>query len=321
MPAAYVNIRETERTQSRQELSGIPLFSEYVTKNLPQLLVSLAFFAVGNSYYQAQNFAEARVAFEKSVSSWPKEAELEGLDISVFALALLSQIDGNLIGQIAGNFVEAITRHDKTIKSDRTDVVAYNDRGIALSSQKQYEEAIASYDKAIELDPAYVNAYINRGLALYYLQQYEEAIASYDKAIELDSAYTDVYINRGNALRALAQYKEAIASYDKAIEFDPASAVAYINRGNALRALEQYEEAIASYDKAIELDPAYTDVYNNRGVAFWDWGITYARQGDFAQAAEFMQVLVDYEQENNYPDAGKHSETVEEYRRRAAAGE
>ena len=201
LPAADVSIRETERTQSKQEVSGLPLFSEYVTENLPAQLKFLAFFAVGSSYYLAENFSLARIAIAESIASLPDDATLEGRDAAFFTLGLLVQIEGD--------FSAAIASYDKAIELNPEYADAYNNRGNALSGLERYAEAIASFDKAIALNPELAVAYYNRGVALVDLERYAEAIASYDKAIALNPEYAAAYNNRGNALSGLEQIGRA----------------------------------------------------------------------------------------------------------------
>ena len=120
-------------------------------------------------------------------------------------------------------------------------------------------------------------------------------------------------------------------SYDAAISINSEDATTHYNRGIVLGKwgqsltgedqLTKYSEAVASFDNAIRINPADVNAYYNRGAAFWIWGMAYAEQGDFAHAAELMQVLVDYEREIGHSDAEKHAEQVEDLRRRAAAGE
>lgn len=57
------------------------------------------------------------------------------------------------------------------------------------------------------------------------------------------------------------------------------------------------------------------------GLQSWNLGLAYAQQGDYAQAARHMQVLVDYEREIGHPDAEADAARVQEVLRRGAGGQ
>ena len=54
------------------------------------------------------------------------------------------------------------------------------------------------------------------------------------------------------------------------------------------------------------------------GMASWNLGLVLEKEGEFAQAADLMQVLVDYELEIGHPDAEKHAAEVADLRARIA---
>ena len=76
-------------------------------------------------------------------------------------------------------------------------LAAYNNRGVAKKSLKDYYGAIADYTKAIELRPDDALLIYNRGVAKNYLEDYYGAIADYTKAIELNPDDASAYNNRG----------------------------------------------------------------------------------------------------------------------------
>jgi tetratricopeptide (TPR) repeat protein len=63
----------------------------------------------------------------------------------------------------AGNIAGAIAEFDKAIKINPKSSMAYNNRGLMHSKQRDYKGALADYNKAIEIDPNYGGAYTNRG--------------------------------------------------------------------------------------------------------------------------------------------------------------
>ena len=61
--------------------------------------------------------------------------------------------------------------------------------------------------KAIELNPQHADAYNNRGNAKYSLKEYKEAIKDFNQAIELNPQHAKAYNNRGNAKEELRGYR------------------------------------------------------------------------------------------------------------------
>ncbi len=121
--------------------------------------------------------------------------------------------------------------------------IAYNQRGAAYISLKQYTRAIEDFDRAIRLEPGDAVAYNNRGFAYINLKQSARAIEEFDQAIRLDPGYAFAYNNRGAAYSFLTQYARAIEDYDQAVRLDPGYASAYASRAFAHRSLGQKDEA------------------------------------------------------------------------------
>jgi tetratricopeptide (TPR) repeat protein len=173
--------------------------------------------------------------------------------------------DNSLLNQ--RKYEEAITLYDKALEIDPNDVVALNNKGLALKNLSKYEEAITLYDKALEIDTKEVNVLTNKGVALDDLGRYEEAITWYDKALAVNPMDVDTLFNKGVAFTKLGRYGEAITLYDKALKVDPKFANALFNKGVAFYQLGKIEEAISWFDKALEIEPKAVDALYNKGLA------------------------------------------------------
>jgi tetratricopeptide (TPR) repeat protein len=92
---------------------------------------------------------------------------------------------------------------------------AYNNRGFAYKSIKEYDLAIEDYTTAIKLNPNPETAYNNRGYAFYDKKEYDLAIEDYNKAIQLDPISAYVYKNRSLAYKKLGKTAEAEADMKK----------------------------------------------------------------------------------------------------------
>jgi tetratricopeptide (TPR) repeat protein len=331
--AADVQIEETARTQ----IANPSEYAEFITQDLPGQIAFLSFFALGQSYYTEQAYAESAQVIEKAVSLLDEASAITGAAEAYFRLGWLYSlplpdfeqaianydraIDLNPAYTIAYNnrgnahkalqdYQRAIADYDRAIDLNPQYAIAYNNRGNAYRALQDYQRAITDYDRAIDLNPEYAKAYNNRGIAYKDLQDYQQAIADYDRAIDLNPQYAEAYGNRGNAYKALQDYQRAIQDYDQVLALNPQDAKAYNNRGNTYKALQDYQQAIADYDRAIDLNPEYALAYNNRGN-------TYSALQDYQRAiADYDRAIaLDPEYAVAYDNRGDAYKALQDYQR------
>lgn len=147
------------------------------------------------------------------------------------------------------------------------DAKAYNKRGLAHVSTRNYEQAMIDYNRAIELDPHYAEAYNNRSTAHLMMGNFAQAVTDSGRAIHYASDFVAAYVNRGIAYTGLRDYNQAHGDYARALELDPDNVYAYFNRGNTFVWMGKHEEAVGDYNQAIALDPGFVAAYVNRGAA------------------------------------------------------
>jgi tetratricopeptide (TPR) repeat protein len=162
-------------------------------------------------------------------------------------------------------------------QSSQARVAAFNSRGNAHLSQRNYDRAIDDYNEAIRLDPTYAIGFNNRGLAYQRKGQSDRAIEDYDEAIRLNPGYALAFANRATARQAKGRVDLAIEDCDKAIGLNHRLATAFFARADAYRykALWDFEayladgvyedRAIADYDEGLRLDPNNAAAFRNRG--------------------------------------------------------
>jgi len=83
----------------------------------------------------------------------------------------------------------------------------------------------------IEVDPKFVEAYNNRGLAKASLRDFHGAIDDYTLAIAIDSTFEESYNNRGLAKLVNRTTWEQLLIFSKAIELNPDFTKALVNLG------------------------------------------------------------------------------------------
>ena len=82
-----------------------------------------------------------------------------------------------------------IVNLDKAIELNPDYDEAYNNRGVAHGTTKEYDRAIEDFNKAIKLNPDYVNAYHNRGETWLQMGEWEKAKSDLTTAKGIGSKY------------------------------------------------------------------------------------------------------------------------------------
>jgi len=141
-------------------------------------------------------------------------------------------------------------------------------RGPRESPPANKENSLSDLDEAIRLNPNSAAAYNNRGRAYQSRRDYDKALRDYSQAILLDSNYAAAYNNRGNVYLVQKEYDKALSDFNTAIQLNPNSVHAYNNRGNLYLEKKEYDRAMSDYNEAIRLNPTYALAYINRGRVF-----------------------------------------------------
>jgi tetratricopeptide (TPR) repeat protein len=133
-----------------------------------------------------------------------------------------------------------------------------------------YSDAETLYSKTIDSNPTCWMAYNNRGMIYKGLGNYNQAIDDFSKAIDINPDCAESYNDRGNAYNGLGNYQLAIEDFNRAIKIKPSFiAAVYFSRGIAYNGLGNYNQAIDDFSKAIKIIPYFASAYRNRGVAYY----------------------------------------------------
>ena len=174
-------------------------------KSLPPR-TSQAYVRSGNRYYQRGEYAEARVAYSKSIELFPNAS-------------LTYFLRGN-VHAASGRHKEAIEDYDKAVGLMRQlhhsikDTVYFN-RGNSRAEIADYKGAVQDYTEAIKRNPSSPQYYYNRGNAYVDLCKFNEAVQDYRQVTGQLSR--DATFNRGNALLAMGRLNHARHYYQDAI--------------------------------------------------------------------------------------------------------
>ncbi|MBH8566327.1 tetratricopeptide repeat protein [Nostoc sp. CENA67] len=309
-----------------QALSNLERFTEAIkacdlaittNKDWENKTPAIAWYTKGLLQKKNGEIAAAIASFDQAIAINPKEADIwleHGRSLSLlekpeqaiisyefavklspnYSLALASQ--STALNKL-GKYKEAQTASEQALQGDNrwgdtSAALAWEQRGIALAGQGNYEESIASLDRAIALNPKYATAWNNRAATQWYLGRYSEAIASSDRATTINPKYAQAWFNKGRILRTLEKYPEALAAYNKALEnttnLTDNSLLANIwaNRSVVLWHLARNQEALVSADRAISINPELSQGWYNRGVVLLD-------------LARYEEAMIAYNRANN----------------------
>jgi len=132
--------------------------------------------------------SEAIDDFTKAIGSFSSDATEELYN---------SRFNRGVCHRRLGNLQRSIDDFRKAIETKADRPSAFNNLGLSLFENGEFEDALTNYGLAIKLDRSAVH-YNNSGLANYHVDRMEEAKQDFDVAIEKDPREASYYFNRGN---------------------------------------------------------------------------------------------------------------------------
>lgn len=167
----------------------------------------------------------------------------------------------------------ALEYFNKAIELNPEFAAAYNNRGVMMLAEKQFEKALDDFHQAIHYKSDYVEAYNNRGLVRLEMKDkdLDGAIADFTEAIQFN-VNPVVLINRANVYKEKKQYDNALSDYLHALKINPDLSVSHHNLGNLYFEVENYEQALVEYSIAIKLSPKFAEAYRGKGLVYMQLG-------------------------------------------------
>jgi tetratricopeptide (TPR) repeat protein len=108
-------------------------------------------------------------------------------------------------------------------RAAENEAIAYNDRGVELLEEENFEEAIEAFQQAIQLSPDESLYHYNLGVAYEGLNMDSEAFDAYQRAIRLDAQNASAYLALGHLYHAGGQREEAEKCWHAVIGLAPDS--------------------------------------------------------------------------------------------------
>lgn len=250
------------------------------TKAYTQNIKCLAQYKTGLKVAEAENYAQAKIEFDKAVSLNPKFA-LVYFDRS----KILEKLAVTKIGQTYSiNHSEpALDDLNMTIKLAPNYANAYYNRAVLRQFKEGPEAAKADLNQAIGLNPKFAEAYymrFNTGNGGPIPTNFSDL----DKAIELDPLYSEVYTSRGILKSYLLDLGGAVKDLSKAIEIDPEWTQLYCVRAAAKYQNKDEKGASEDLTKAIQADNKNCDAYLFRGYLKMQMGDNKGALADFSSS-------------------------------------
>ncbi|XP_011693913.1 PREDICTED: stress-induced-phosphoprotein 1 [Wasmannia auropunctata] len=203
-------------------------------------LIAKAFTRIGHAYKKMENWKQAKVYYEKSMSEH-RTPEIK---------TLLSDIDKIIREEERKAYIDPVkAEEEKELGNQR-----YKDG--------DYPAAIKHYSEAILRNPDDPKYYSNRAACYTKLAAFDLGLKDCEKVVELDPKFIKGWIRKGKILQAMQQPGKALTAYQKALELDPQNSEALEGyRSCAMSATSNPEEvrkrAMADPDiQSILRDPA-----------------------------------------------------------------
>lgn len=162
-------------------------------------LIAKAFTRIGHAYKKMENWKQAKVYYEKSMSEH-RTPEIK---------TLLSDID------------KIIKEEERKAYIDPVKAEEEKELGNQKYKDGDYPAAIKHYSEAILRNPDDPKYYSNRAACYTKLAAFDLGLKDCEKVVELDPKFIKGWIRKGKILQAMQQQGKALTAYQKALELDP----------------------------------------------------------------------------------------------------
>ncbi len=321
----YIEQGHTYIALERYEEARAALESAIVEQNLDLTRKNnkRAWRAIGISYYEEGNYAEAKLYFEKALAE-ELLPELNA-DIRMYLADTL---------ECGGDYDRAIAVYDELLKEQTDYAAGYRARAYMRYVQGDYEASLADYDEAIALTPNNFDLYFGKYNVLeklgrkseqmellqvithiesptpedaYFIAKAQYFSGAYDEALvglaaAAADGYEDVYYYIGEIYHQRSDYGEAVHYFKLYIAGSGArDAAAYNQMALCLMKQERYADALETVRSGQKL----SDALHGRQLLFNEV-VILERTGEYNAAYERA---VEYR--NRYPEDTKIKRELE----------
>jgi len=234
---------------------------------IPQGMVYLTKFTIGQIYYLDQEYEKALDAFnnaltileENNLLDLEKRETLDWKEEYVYFYRANTFID-------LGKFSYAMLDYQLAIKKNQKFAEAYNNLGVGYSLLGDSNRAIEQFDLALKNRGGSIT-YYNRGGVFFHQRDFQKTIEDYSKAIDIDPQTPLFYQARADGYFASCEYGQARDDLTVAIKLlkddAKAKARALTNRGITYTKMGEYGKAVKDFEDAIDLNSDLASAYYN----------------------------------------------------------
>jgi tetratricopeptide (TPR) repeat protein len=230
------------------------------------------YFQSGLEMYNAGNFAQAEVQFERALQLNRRHNE----SLKYLGLAQFNQGKWHLAIQKLGLYLDADPSSEEILISS----------GECCIQLGRYYDAERFYRKAISVNQNNAEAYLGLGQVIYRRGVYNEAINVLKKGAQIDPDNTGIMFMLGEAYNNLDKTDMAIECFEKVLSLRQDNSRVYYNLGILYDKKSMPEKASAMYRRARELSepqrtPAPTPVVSQPGEGtFFSRSLTLVESGE-----------------------------------------
>ncbi len=129
---------------------------------------------------------------------------------------------------------------------------------------KVWYNTVSLWEDCIKKIPSYASAYNNLGVYLYENHEYDAAFPLLNKALELNPTFQEPMLTRGDIYRIRGDYKRASQDLNKAQKLNPKNGAVYLNRGILYCVEGKLDSGGMDLNRVVRMQPDFAEGYNSR---------------------------------------------------------
>jgi CHAT domain-containing protein/tetratricopeptide (TPR) repeat protein len=287
---------DAQKLITQKPIAQNPIDQNLISQALTPQQEALQQFDIGEKQFQANQFENARTAYENALKIWVK---LDRKSPQGSLHLKLAQVD-----EVLGQYDRAMENYQNALKIfsalnrpiERSG--SLSGIGIIFVRTGKYSQAIESFQNALKIYPESSVALNGLGLAHAYLGESKTALKFYEQSLELRvknqlfSAAAATLLNMGTVYEDQGDYSKALIFYRRGLSFFESSkypsgwSQALNEMGRVYNRLNQPEKALENFQKALTIATQYKD-RRRQGQSLEHIGLIYQKRQDYNQAIEF----------------------------------
>ena len=149
----------------------------------------------------------------------------------------------------------AFKKIDRIIKSNKTNYLPFNYRGILFLKIGNHQKALIDFKKSVSLNFQFAMGYNNIAICYQALGNLKQAIEFYKQSIALDSNLIEAKMNLGSLYLDLGKFALAINYFKSVLELSPIHEHAHQLIADAYIKIAQFDRALFHHLEAKKINP------------------------------------------------------------------